>query len=419
MFKRNAIFVLVLLIAGFVTADETKDTKVKAAWTAYKAASGYEECADISRRILEEYPENKYAAIFITSIINNDYHRQGKHVDTIAYLENLISRTENVRQVNHIQFKLLELYGISRLTDKFNSTFDKLMALEKLNNEDYYQLMRICSENDHWDALKKSLMAAEEGFTQDDMGKGYFFTFKAWWMANNGQLDDALSLFKTADSLLPKNVFGVSVFPMCYLFLGKAQLLKGGYEAGIENIAKGVFMEGDSKLVKHLRAVYVAKNGNDDGFESEVLALRTKYAPTFPDFTAYSYDGKEHTFSKLTGKLTLLHFWAASCSPCHRLLVRQKSTFDKYREKGLSYVAYSLEPNKMRDRMFIAGNKLEFTFLTLGENQNTRDQAAMYGVKIFPTILLIDEQGRILYRYVNFHIGDEHDIEKDIARLLD
>jgi hypothetical protein len=42
----------------------------------------------------------------------------------------------------------------------------------------------------------------------------------------------------------------------------------------------------------------------------------------------------------------------------------------------------------------------------------------MFGVSAFPTSLLVDREGRVMYAHVGFELGDEQKLEEEIRSLL-
>ncbi len=96
-------------------------------------------------------------------------------------------------------------------------------------------------------------------------------------------------------------------------------------------------------------------------------------------------------------------------------LPRLETLWQTYREKGLSVVAVEAARDRDRARKFITEKNLTFHLL---ENDKKEDVVGeKFKVDSFPTSLLIDRDGRIMYYHVGFQKGDEAELEREILDL--
>ena len=96
-------------------------------------------------------------------------------------------------------------------------------------------------------------------------------------------------------------------------------------------------------------------------------------------------------------------------------LPRLETLWQTYREKGLSVVAVEAAGDRDRARKFITEKNLTFHLL---ENDKKEDVVGeKFKVDSFPTSLLIDRDGRIMYYHVGFRLGDETELEREIKEL--
>ena len=117
-----------------------------------------------------------------------------------------------------------------------------------------------------------------------------------------------------------------------------------------------------------------------------------------PDSTFVLLDGSKQTTADLKGKVTLVNFWATSCTTCVAEMPRMVSTFEKYRAKGYEHVAVAMAydpPSYVVN--FAQTRKLPFKVAI----DNTGAVAKAWGeVQLTPTTFLVNKKGEIVKRYV-------------------
>ncbi|MBC7414127.1 MAG: TlpA family protein disulfide reductase [Herminiimonas sp.] len=117
-----------------------------------------------------------------------------------------------------------------------------------------------------------------------------------------------------------------------------------------------------------------------------------------PDVIFTSLEGKRISMSSLRGKVVMVNFWATSCSTCIREMPQMVETYDRFKARGLDFVAVAMSydpPNYVLN--YAQTRKLPFTV-----SLDPQDKLAKsFGdVKLTPTTFLIDRQGNIIKRYV-------------------
>lgn len=117
-----------------------------------------------------------------------------------------------------------------------------------------------------------------------------------------------------------------------------------------------------------------------------------------PETTFVLLDGSKKTTSDLKGKVTLVNFWATSCTTCVAEMPKMVSTFDKYRGRGYEHVAVAMAydpPSYVVN--FAQTRKLPFSVAI----DNTGVVAKSWGdVQLTPTTYLVNRKGEIVKRYV-------------------
>ncbi len=133
-----------------------------------------------------------------------------------------------------------------------------------------------------------------------------------------------------------------------------------------------------------------------------------------PASTFVLLDGSKQTTADLKGKVTLVNFWATSCTTCVAEMPELVATHEKYQGRGYQTlaVAMSYDPPAYVVN-FTQSRKLPF----LVAIDNTGAVAQAWGdVKLTPTTYLVNKRGEIIKRYVGTPDFDE--LHKLIEQLL-
>ena len=133
-----------------------------------------------------------------------------------------------------------------------------------------------------------------------------------------------------------------------------------------------------------------------------------------PESTFVLLDGSRRTTADMKGKVTLVNFWATSCTTCVAEMPQIVSTYDKYKAKGYDTLAVAMQydpPSYVVN--FAETRKLPFKVAI----DNTGKVAQAWGdVKLTPTTYIVNKQGQIVKKYVGAPNFDE--LHKLIEKLL-
>ena len=112
-----------------------------------------------------------------------------------------------------------------------------------------------------------------------------------------------------------------------------------------------------------------------------------------------------------------MEFWTFGCSNCLNTLPAIKSLNARYKDKGLTVVGIET-PELDNEKSFanlqnaVKQAGIEYPILTDYDNANWN----AYGVNAWPTVFILDQQGRIRYKHVGEGAYDTQ--EKVVAALL-
>ncbi|MBP7453505.1 MAG: TlpA family protein disulfide reductase [Ottowia sp.] len=144
------------------------------------------------------------------------------------------------------------------------------------------------------------------------------------------------------------------------------------------------------------------------------LALAACGKDAAPESTFVLLDGSKQTTQDLKGKVTLVNFWATSCTTCVAEMPQIVATYDKFKAKGYETVAVAMQydpPSYVVN--FAETRKLPFKVAI----DNTGAVAQAWGdIKLTPTTFVLNKQGEIVKRYVGAPNFDE--LHKLIEKLL-
>lgn len=111
------------------------------------------------------------------------------------------------------------------------------------------------------------------------------------------------------------------------------------------------------------------------------------------NWTLPLYNKNENiSLSELKGKVILLDFWFKNCGPCIESVPHLNAINAKFKSKKFEILGINSWDSKKDIDWFC--NKHEVAYNVL---MNGKDLAEKYGVNLFPTIVLIDKQGKVLY----------------------
>ena len=117
-----------------------------------------------------------------------------------------------------------------------------------------------------------------------------------------------------------------------------------------------------------------------------------------PASTFVLLDGSSRTTQDLKGKVTLVNFWATSCTTCVAEMPKIISTYDKYKDRGFDTVAVAMAYDPPSYVVhYTQTRKLPFKVAI----DNTGEVAKAWGdVKLTPTTYVVNKRGEIVKRYV-------------------
>jgi thiol-disulfide isomerase/thioredoxin len=132
------------------------------------------------------------------------------------------------------------------------------------------------------------------------------------------------------------------------------------------------------------------------------------------NFSMKDVDGNQVSLEAYKGKVVLLNFWATWCGPCKAEIPGFVRLQDKYRDKGLVIVGYSVDDTAEKAKAYAAEYKMNYPIL-LGEGREDVQDAygPIWGI---PASFIISKDGKVCRKHMG--IAPEAVFEKEVAALL-
>ncbi len=114
-------------------------------------------------------------------------------------------------------------------------------------------------------------------------------------------------------------------------------------------------------------------------------------------------------------QLTLLDFWGTWCGPCKKLTPRVKQIYNLYKD-DLTILGIAYDGEKKDVMSYIKKNNMKWSHFFVDENKRANTIVDKMNVRSYPTFILVNQKGKILF------VGGSNSIdyiEKIIKKQLD
>ena len=178
--------------------------------------------------------------------------------------------------------------------------------------------------------------------------------------------------------------------------------------------------------IEYQPAIYVDSKNNPAAIVFEVASEEAKAAKikmyenvkggdfmlneTAPNFLLRDMDDNLINLNNLKGEYVLLNFWFVGCKPCVMEMPELNELVEEFKPKGIHFLAIGLD-NPDRVTTFLKKQEFDYTLLPYGETV-----AGEYGVTSYPTHLLLDKEGKVIFSQQGYFPGLKYTLRR---RLLD
>ena len=134
-----------------------------------------------------------------------------------------------------------------------------------------------------------------------------------------------------------------------------------------------------------------------------------------PDWSLPTLTGDTVRLADLKGKVVLLDFFYKSCAPCCAAMPVLQGLYDKYKDQGFMMIGIDPIDDPEKDEMadFLAKRGITYTILFA-----ERELSDTYRIAGYPTLFLLDREGKIVEKHVGFGKGMEEELEATLVELF-
>jgi len=237
--------------------------------------------------------------------------------------------------------------------------------------------------------LLSTVLFSTVSFTQD-----YKFVSKNQKLLSDEQLK-TMQIMITPDVLL-FNEQG-KILPMSNMELMANPDYKPLFYANPKGKIKSVVFQKKSN-----HPVLVEKNPESDFIKGE-KAL---------DFIVTDLKGKTIKLSELKGKVVVLNFWFTKCGPCVVEMPKLNELVKDYKNTNVVFLAITF------NKKGVVENFLDETVFNYTIAANANDVITMYGVQSYPTSIIINKKGVIVFKEIGYRTNIKNVLSKSIKAQL-
>ena len=135
---------------------------------------------------------------------------------------------------------------------------------------------------------------------------------------------------------------------------------------------------------------------------------------TVPDFKAATINGDTVSLYATQAKVKLVDFWASWCVPCRQEMPMLRKIYEKYHQKGLEIISFSLDTQKQDWAKAVRDDKITWPNISDLKGSESGIVSALYFVRDIPYTLLLDENNRVIAKGLR-----GNDLRKKVAALLE
>jgi thiol-disulfide isomerase/thioredoxin len=130
------------------------------------------------------------------------------------------------------------------------------------------------------------------------------------------------------------------------------------------------------------------------------------------DFLVTDLNGNSIKLSELRGKIVVLNFWFIKCSPCVMEMPDLNELSAMYDPKNVVFLAITFD-NKDLVEQFLTTTQFDYTIAA-----NAMDAINIYGVRSFPTNMVINKEGQIVLKEIGYRLNMKEVLVTAINKLL-
>lgn len=140
--------------------------------------------------------------------------------------------------------------------------------------------------------------------------------------------------------------------------------------------------------------------------------------PKVNNFRLKNLDNRPTTFTSLKGdQLTVIDFWATWCKPCIKSLPKLVEISEEFKTEGVSFIGISIDGPRNLAKVKPFARSLGVNYPVLLDTNS--EVMAKLGVRVIPTLLIVNSDNEIVYFHEGYKPGEEIAIREEILKLLE
>ncbi len=120
-------------------------------------------------------------------------------------------------------------------------------------------------------------------------------------------------------------------------------------------------------------------------------------------------DGKTHTLTEYRGKVVVLDFWYRGCGWCIKAMPQLNALAEQF--EGRPVVVLGMNTDRIEADAKFVSDAMGLKYATL----RAEGIPEKYGVRGFPTLILIDPEGTVR----DVHVGYSPTLRTDLAKMIE
>ena len=151
-----------------------------------------------------------------------------------------------------------------------------------------------------------------------------------------------------------------------------------------------------------------------------VAAFAVSIHAQLPAVTLKTIDGQSIRTDTLSnnGKPMIISFFATWCKPCNRELDAISEVYEEWQEEtGVKLVAISIDQAQNINKVKPLVDQHEWPYETVLLDPNSELKRQL-GIQMIPYVLIIDGQGKIVYKHNGYTDGAEDELIEKVRELV-
>ena len=132
---------------------------------------------------------------------------------------------------------------------------------------------------------------------------------------------------------------------------------------------------------------------NEYKYRKPLADLLIKPETIAPDWKLPAFQtNSQISLSQFKNKVVMLEFWISFCGYCIAAVPKLNAIEEKFKNKDFKLIGINAHDSQAIIEIFKKNNQPKFQILS-----NGKETAEIYGVTVFPTIVLINKSGKVIY----------------------